>query len=342
MQDRGTFTVSIDLELAWGVCERDIRESMRRKLELEREIVQRILGLFSKYQISATWAVVGHLLSPECRWASGRVHPEICRPIVKGSKQDWFFQHPKERGHRLWYGGDLVKLIRDASPDQEIGSHSFCHIPFDEEATNPDAVAADIEMAKRAHDALDLPFRTFVFPRELVGYRELLAKAGICVYRGRDDRWFYSVPRWLDSMPFGPFHRVLRFISFLVPVAPRTVRAQVDDVGMVNVPGSMLLIGRGGLRRLIPSRNLINMGVAGLTRAVQRKEIFHLVFHPSNFADRMQEQLRVLESILETAQRLRLENRLEVLPMGAFDTGIGRPWRTLDSVITAEKAVSTP
>ena len=61
--DCGVFTISIDLELAWGIRDRFTPKALP-SLQLEREIVQRLLSVFSRYGISATWAIVGHLLRP--------------------------------------------------------------------------------------------------------------------------------------------------------------------------------------------------------------------------------------------------------------------------------------
>jgi len=202
----------------------------------------------------------------------------------------------------------MVELIRKASPKQEIGSHSFCHIPYHEGSTNCNAVRADIKIAKKLHEAFNLPFEIFVFPRNIVGYRNLLAKAGIRVYRGNS-------PRWYNSIPSFSFRRLMDFIYFLFRVPPPTVKATVDETGMVNIPECMLLFGRNGGRSLVSSRDLIRMGLAGLNRAVKRGEIFHLWFHPSNFAYKIDKQFYSLEAILRYAQRLRENGQLEILTM---------------------------
>lgn len=307
MPDKGIFTISIDLELAWGICDKQITKSIRDTLGLERQIIRRILELFAQYDIRVTWAIVGHLLLSKCDWKTGLVHPEIIRPN-SNNKRDWFFQHPKEPNDPLWYGRDIIEWIKTATPKQEIGSHSFCHILYHETMTNRDTVKSDIKMAKKLHEASGLPFETFVFPRNIVSCKELLAEAGIRVYRGESRRWYNSVPSH-------SLQRLLNFIHILFAVSPVTVRALVDETGMVNIPDSMLLIGRNGLRGLVSSRNLIKMGQAGLNRAVKKREIFHLWLHPFNFVYKTGQQFYVLESILRQAQCLRLNGQLEILSM---------------------------
>jgi hypothetical protein len=58
------------------------------------------------------------------------------------------------------------------------------------------------------------------------------------------------------------------------------------------------------------------MGRAGVDRAVERREIFHLWFHPSNFVHKMDEQFQVLEEILRYAHELRKKNQLKNLTLG--------------------------
>lgn len=312
MHPRGTFVISVDLEVAWGTCDRPLTRGQRRALAREREVVDRVLALFTRYGVRASWAVVGHLLLDACPRENGLVHPEIPRPVLIGERRDWFASHPETGGDPLWYGRDLVERIRATSPPQEIGSHSFAHMPYAEGVTSRAAIRADIEQARRCHEAADLPFATFVFPRNVVGFRDLLAQAGIAVYRGR--------PGGGNARRSRPLRRLLAFLFFLVPVAARTVEATVDENGMVNVPASMALYTRRGLRRLVASRALVAKATAGLDRAAARGRIFHLWFHPSNLAYAVDAQLAVLEGILRHARALCDAGRLHIATLGEIRT----------------------
>jgi hypothetical protein len=110
--------------------------------------------------------------------------------------------------------------------------------------------------------------------------------------------------------------RFFNYLYFLVPARPPTVRPTIDDTGMLNIPDSMLLLARNGLRRLVPPGNLIRSATSGLDRAVERGEIFHLRFHLSNFAYHTDAQFRILDAILRHARGLRERGLLDVLPMG--------------------------
>ena len=276
---RGVLVVSIDLELAWGTCDRPLDARRCARLGRERMIVDRLLAAFTRHDVRATWAVVGRLL------LDGR--------------------------DPLWHGVDLVEAIAAARPPHELASHSFHHLPYDETRTSRVAVAADLALARGAHAAARLPFVTFVFPRNVVGFRDLLAAAGVRVYRGRSRAWY-------DGLPHVRLRRALDLLDFVVTPRARTVRPVVDDAGLVNVPDSVLLYDRRGPARLRPARAVVAKARRALDRAARRGEVFHLWFHPANFADRTTEQFAILEAVLAHAAHLRAEDRLENRTLGEF------------------------
>ncbi len=296
MKSCGTFTISIDVELLFATTKYDqpIQPSYPPSIKPEREIVERILELFSKYDIPATWAIVGDLLS---------------------SESDWKGEYAKNYDDPLKYGRDITEWLKNTSPKQEIGSHSFGHISYNEASIDREVISTDIANVKKVHNAAGLPFETFIFPYNMVGYRDLLAKNGVSVYRGVSRRWYHSIPcRFI--------HRLLNLSSFLTAITPRTVTAMIDETGIVNIPDSMLLFSRQGYRSLVSSKKLIKIGLAGLNRAVERREIFHLWFHPSNFLYKTDEQFYVLEAILKHAQHLKENGQLEILTMSEIRNGI--------------------
>src|SRR5262249_37406787 len=107
---------------------------------------------------------------------------------------------------------------------------------------------------------------------------------------------------------------------------PPTVRPTVDDVGMINVPDSMLLLSREGIRRWVPPKALVDMASLGLHRAAAKGEIFHLWFHPSDFVFETERQFQVLETVLQTANCLRNRGALEVLTMGEVQKRVTEHW----------------
>lgn len=307
---RGVFTISIDLELAWGLCDVPLTAAHHELIGRERAVVERLLALFEHFRLRATWAIVAHLLLE--RWerdGAGRPHPGFPRPVTLGAERDHFFQLPAER-HAAWWGGDLVTAIRAARPAHEIGSHSFSHLLYDEGRANPAAVAADLDAARAIHDRRGLPFDSFVFPRNVIGFKPLLRRAGARVYRD-------VTPRWYAGLRPRPLLRAARLASYLVSSSPPTVRPRLDG-GLVALGDSLLLLGRDGARALVPGAALTRLGRRGLERAAARREVFHLWFHPANLAAGGERPFAVLAAILERAARLIDDGRLENRVMGDF------------------------
>lgn len=280
---RGAFCVSIDVELAWGYWDRPRPLYLESCRERERRIVGRLLALFEEYGISATWAIVGALLSPEA--SGGRRDP-------------------------AWFAPDVVDAIRSASVSQEIGSHSFGHIYFSE--ASPEAAEEDLARARATHEAHGLEWESFVFPRNLIGHLDELARQGIRVFRGRDRR----IGGIIGSVEHG--RRLANLIEKALPIAPAIVQPLVHPSGIVEIPGSMLLMGRDGLRRVIRPVVLLGKARSGLLGAIRRSGIFHLWFHPSNFYVEEETQLEVLSKILMEAAAFRDAGELDVLPMQGF------------------------
>ena len=65
---KGTFILSIDVELAWGFVARvKIDEWCLKAAGKVREILDPLLRIVGDYEIPVTWAVVGHLFLSGCR-----------------------------------------------------------------------------------------------------------------------------------------------------------------------------------------------------------------------------------------------------------------------------------
>lgn len=281
----GQFCISIDLELAWGVWDVLTEDFISLCKTREREVVRRLLELFDEHEIEATWAIVGHLLDA----------PEQGR----------------RGGAEIWYAPEIVAAIQSAKTPQEIGSHSYAHIYYGQVAR--DAARADLQQARQSHLRNALAFDSFVYPRNDVAHQDLLAEAGLRVFRSVDAAWYAAAGRVHPLLG-----RAAHFIDKMLPITPPTVKPLRHASGAVELPSSMLLIGRNGMRKMIPPSIQIRKAKLGLRRAAREGELFHLWFHPSNFYHSAESQFGVLERILKIAVELRARGDLRIVPMRAF------------------------
>jgi hypothetical protein len=282
---RGKLTISIDLELAWGVWDYVTPEHLRMAEEFERPIVATLIELFDRYDVPATWAIVAALLDE----ASSRSRP--------GSQA-------------CWYAPDLVERLLGARTAHEIGSHSGRHIYFD--AASAAEARADLDFASSVHRAHGLPFRSFVFPRGAGGHLDLLAEAGLRVCNYADVGWV-EVARGAGQK----VGQAANLVDKLLPVPPHP--AQVEQRGaLVHIAKSMLLMGRNGPRRFIlPAVTRAKLR-SGLERARRTGGIFHFWFHPSNFYYRREEQFATLAWFLEHAANEAKLGHIELRTMGSY------------------------
>src|SRR5579864_5566921 len=78
----GAFVISLDFELHWGVRDHEPPNGpYRQNLLGARKAIPRLLELFQRYGISATWAVVGFLFAEtteELRKFEPALRPRYC------------------------------------------------------------------------------------------------------------------------------------------------------------------------------------------------------------------------------------------------------------------------
>jgi hypothetical protein len=109
--------------------------------------------------------------------------------------------------------------------------------------------------------------------------------------------------------------------------------------GLWNLPGSLLLLHRHGVRRYIPlaiRRKRISLGLAG---AVAQRGIFHLWFHPHNLSFDRAGLFAVLRASLRNAADLRERGLLDIRSMGDVADELTRSALTRHSVAAAQASV---
>jgi hypothetical protein len=305
--EKGVFTLSLDFELIWGTADLGL-DNFKKLCLIEREmVIDRLLQLFEKYQFSATWAVLGHLFLDKCE----SKHPEIARSDFAWLKEDWFAHDPGgiEDENSIHLGKSLVEKIRKSRVPQEIGSHSFSHIVFGDEGCSFETAESEISECVKIAETQGITLKSFVFPRNEIGYLEVLKKFGFTNYRGVEPNWYENrnVPERV--------RRGLRLFDVLRAATPPTVMPELTKEGLWNIPGSAMFFPMHGFRRHIPMNLRVKRVIKGLNSAVKKKEIFHLWFHPTNMCDELETMFDGLEKILAYASKLQEKGDLEFLTM---------------------------
>ena len=310
----GTMVVSLDLELAWGRFDHLPLPMLENESRKERKHITPLLALFDRYDIPATWAVVGHLMLEKClRNRHGLAHPDLIpHAYYSWFPRDWYCFDPCTTvdSAPAWYAPDIVEWIRRSRVRHEIGSHSFGHIYYGDPECTPPVAVADLTAALEIAARQGIVLKSFVFPRNQVGHLDILKSFGMRSYRGAEPPLIHAGNRAIQ--------RTIHFLDQLLALRPRTVRAEETLPGLWNLPGNHFFIARDGMRRMIPMASRVLKGKRGITHAVKTGGLYHLWFHPFNLNEDTEAMLSGLAAIFEYAHRMREQGLLEILTMDDY------------------------
>jgi peptidoglycan/xylan/chitin deacetylase (PgdA/CDA1 family) len=302
----GTLVISLDFEQYWGVRDRAPLAHYRATLLGVREVVPRLLSLFAQHSIHATWAVVGFLffrgreeLLANLPARLPRYTNPACSPYT-----DLACLGPDEAADPFHFAPTLIDLIR-ACAHQEIGTHTFSHYCCLEAGQTADDFASDLEAAMTVASARGIRSTSLVFPRNQVraDYLDICRRAGILAYRGNPTRWMYRVSGGgpLDSLR-RPFRLLDTYLGF--PGSNCHSLEGADGRTIVNVPASRFLRPYSRRLRALESVRLHRIKEE-MRFAARHGLLYHLWWHPHDFAGNLEENMHLLETILHEFDRLR-------------------------------------
>jgi hypothetical protein len=271
--EKGIFVICLDTELAWGTQGKPRYEHAYRNT---RAVIEEMLNILGRYQLSATWAVVGKLF------------------LDKTEEND------------IWHVPDAVRRIMACPVPQEIGCHSFAHTLY-ESSCDADCVHQDLAQCRALARTWDLKMESFVYPRNVVKYAEQLSSHGFRIFRDRDNTWYNRLP--------GVLRRAGHALdAYCWPYAP--VGTLTRTHGVLAVPGNQFFTHRMGWARWLPVSFQVRKACHGLEHAARQRKIFHLWTHPFNVATDPRNLLEGFRKICEHAARLREKDILENMTMG--------------------------
>ena len=306
----GMFVVSLDLELLWGMFDVATKERYGARILGEHTVIPRMLDLFTRYGIHATWAVVGMLAAPD-RVSLARLLPAI-RPRYD-HVQFSSYGHLEsgvvgvdETDDPYHFGASLVARIREV-PNQEVACHTFSHYYCLEEGAGADCFRADLVAWERA---LGERARSIVFPRNQydTAHLAVCAEAGIRAFRGTEESGWYATVS--TDGQYRLYKRLVRLVdSYLNVTGHHTYPlAEVLRITPRNVASSRFL--RPYTRLPFLERRKVSRVLRSIDHAAARGEVYHLWWHPHNMGIDQDENLASLERICAHVAALRDQGRL--------------------------------
>ncbi|MGI6642270.1 MAG: polysaccharide deacetylase family protein [Limnochordia bacterium] len=292
----GRFVVSLDFEKFWGMFDVVSVDEYKENLRNVDDVVDRLLELFVKYRVHATWATVGLLLH------DGRDDIERYLP-----KDRDFYDNPSLNPYEYIKGTPLepyefyfAPRVIDkiaSTPFQEIASHTYSHYYCLAEGQDICNFKEDLDLFRVVSSSRGYGVTTIVFPRNQVNkrYLPLLLEYGITCYRGNEDHIVYQPDGYKHTL----LKRIIRFLDRYVNITGHhTYALDQQSEGLLNVRSSRFLAPYDPRFRKWESLRLKRIKDS-MTYAAKNKQVFHLWWHPHNFGKHVDENMVFLESLLK-------------------------------------------
>jgi len=314
----GLFVISLDFEMMWGV--KDVHTPQgygQTHVKQVPMVVDRLLDLFDRYGVHATFATVGLIMQPSKQETLAHIPQQMptyddasLSPYV-----DDYIAHIAAQHASLYFAPDIIHKLQ-SHPNIEIGTHTYCHYNCWATGQTVEQFDADLTCAEQVAAHHGITLRSMVFPRNEVTpeHLEICRKHGIIYYRGCARKYFNQPKNSFDNMR----QRFLRLADnyFNVGGYMSTPLKDINTTnGMVDVIASRFL--RPYNHRLaFADRWRLRRIKHELTHAAREGELYHLWWHPHNFGADTEQNLAFLEQILQHYAQCRQQYAMQPCTMG--------------------------
>lgn len=302
MIKHGSLVISLDFEMMWGIIDVFSKEGYgQTNVRQVPEVINRMIALFEKYGVHATFATVGMIMYPnrkELEKDLPDVHPSYADTKMSPYENDYISQIKLEE-ENLFFCPDIVKEICSRK-GFELGSHTYCHYYCWAPGQTAEQFDVDVQKSVEVSKGYVSEIKTIIFPRNQVSdeHLKICGRRGLQVYRGNAIKFFSEPRNRFDSIR----NRICRLLDTYVNVGGHTTvpYSQLEyKEGMLNVRASRML------RPYIPKLSIfeslrLRRIRKEMIHAAQKGEMYHLWWHPHNFGTNMNENFNFLEKILET------------------------------------------
>ena len=317
----GTLVLSYDFELAWASRNSDFYASdTGARHEKTYQTIGEILSVLTKYNIPSTWATVGGILLKDDWDFGAHPPPPLSYDWFTG---DWYAipttTHPN---HNRYYAPELVEQILN-TPGQELGCHTFTHTYAAELATSRKAFNYEIAACVQAAKAWNIELKSFVYPRNMVGYIDILKQHRFTNYRSLNTEWYWLGHRFPTSSRYARglqriwpyFMSALRYADEALTIAPKPYPLHIDEFGLVELQHSAFLPGYTGVSKYVSANQRVNRIKKGMLAAAKNNTFLSIYFHPHNFNYRRSDCITFFAKICRDAAELREKGLINIMTM---------------------------
>lgn len=306
---KGKFVVSLDFEGMWGSIgglDNVAIDAFEKRVGQNTVIIPKLLTLFEKYGIHATWAVVGCMLCNSKEEILEMLTRDIYYPKWNLSIKEYI---QRINNNSLYFFPELIMKVAN-SANQEIGSHTFSHYYGDEDGATKELFGNELNLAKRIAIENGLPEPvSLVMPRNQVvkNDNDVVHDCGFKVIRGRAFNYFPTGIRKVD--------KILNFLDSYIPLFHRSFKlSEIEESDVINIRASALFRTYFAKLRFLEPLRLWRIKLA-MKKAAQKGEVYHLWFHPHNMATNIDYNFNTLEKIFVYYTKLQKKYEFESFTM---------------------------
>ena len=313
----GKFVISLDFESHWGFFDNRTLDDCRSQLLNISTVIDKLLQMSQHYNVSITFATVGMMFAKD-KNDIVKYTPEL-KPNYKNKDLNAYdlLNGIAETDQKFYFAKDLVKKI-DNDSLHEIGTHTFSHYYCQANGQTIEDFKADLTSAVAIAKDLNIATKSIVFPRNQVqeSYLKICKDLGIETYRGNCWFNFINNPRKLILKEYGLI--MLRvFDSYFNLSGSNSFKLEdynTKDSKLLNIPASRFLRPYNSRLKFIESLK-INRIKKAMTKAAKRNEVYHLWWHPHNFANNIEENFKNYLDILQHYKKLNTTYNFESITM---------------------------
>ena len=316
-----TFTISLDFELHWGGFEKWPLDDAKKQYFLNtRKLIPQLLDLFELHEVHASWATVG-LLMHETQQQIETNSPELKPTYAQKELSAYdFIQNSgigeNEKEDPFHYADSLIQeLVKRKG--QELSSHSFAHYYCNEVGQSTEQFNADSKAIQKAAWKYGKQLKSLVFPRNQFNadYLKVCKVNGIEIIRSNPVDWWWNTAD--GALNESKWKRLNRGLDAYFNIGGKTsygIETINKQEGVYLLPASRLL------RPYNPKESFLNQKKISrikkeMTVAAQNGEFYHLWWHPHNFGNHSEQNMKGLKEILSHFSFLQKEYGMESLNM---------------------------
>ena len=320
MHNKGNFVISLDFELLWGMRDHKSIADYGDNLLGVWEVFPKMLALFNKYEVGATFATVGFLFASkkeELLQFAPRIEPKYKEANLSPYNGHFDQVKASEEEDKYHFASSLIKMIKKY-PIHEIATHTYSHYYCNSAGQTIDDFRRDIKAAIEIAERDGIKLESLVFPRNMYNeqYIRVCEENGISSYRGNEEVWFHKAATKTSKIK-AVSKKGFRLLNSYFNIAGHHCYSveELSKERPYNIPSSRFLRPYSSKLKVfegLRKRRIKN----SMTYAAKNNLLYHLWWHPHNFGKDQEENLALLEDILAHYKVLNTKYGFSSITMG--------------------------